>query len=164
MAARSDSAPAPRKSRGKRPKSSADGVRAFALALPEAVEEETWSVPTFRVRKRIFAIMAGDGRTVSVKATREEQALMLASDPETFSYADYVGRFGWVTVRLETVEPPVLKAILTGAWMQTAPKRVVKAYESVGETAEQPRSAPSPGKPPRRKSPGQSPRRRSPAG
>ncbi|HET6765300.1 MAG TPA: hypothetical protein VFH27_16550, partial [Longimicrobiaceae bacterium] len=54
----------------------------------------------------------------------EEQALLLASDPDTFTYADYVGRFGWVGVRLATVEPTVLKALLTDAWRSTAPKRV----------------------------------------
>jgi hypothetical protein len=106
------------------PASTAADVRRVATALPEAVELETWGSATFRVRNRIFAILSSHGDQVVIKATREEQSLLLASDPETFSYADYVGRFGWVGVRLATVEPAVLKALLTDAWRSTAPKRV----------------------------------------
>ena len=42
---------------------SVDRLRAICLALPEAVEKETWGDPTFRVRDRIFALVRrGDGR------------------------------------------------------------------------------------------------------
>src|SRR3954451_24342069 len=45
------------------PEPSVDRLRAICLALPEAVEKETWSDPTFRVRDRIFALVRqGDGR------------------------------------------------------------------------------------------------------
>jgi len=106
------------------PASTAADVRRVATSLPEAVELETWGSATFRVRKRIFAILSSHGDQVVIKATPQEQSLLLASDPETFTYADYVGRFGWVGVRLATVEPAVLAALLTDAWRSTAPKRV----------------------------------------
>ena len=106
------------------PASTAADVRRVATGLPEAEELETWGSATFRVRKRIFAILSSHGDQVVIKATPQEQALLLASDPETFTYADYVGRFGWVGVRLATVEPAVLAALLTDAWRSTAPKRV----------------------------------------
>ena len=42
---------------------SVDRLRAICLALPEAVEKETWGDPTFRVRDRIFALVRhGNGR------------------------------------------------------------------------------------------------------
>jgi predicted DNA-binding protein (MmcQ/YjbR family) len=44
--------------------------RAIALALPEAEERETWGHPTFRVRDKMFAAMATDGRSASIKATK----------------------------------------------------------------------------------------------
>jgi hypothetical protein len=50
-----------------------------ALALPEAEERETWGHPTFRVRDRMFAALSDDGRLASVKATREEQAALIAA-------------------------------------------------------------------------------------
>ena len=40
-----------------------DRLRAICLALPEAVEQEAWGDPTWRVRGRIFAMeKRGDGR------------------------------------------------------------------------------------------------------
>ena len=104
--------------------STVDELRAVALALPEAEERETWGTSTFRVRDRIFAILGE--RSVTIKATPQEQALLLSSDPETFSYAAYVGRFGWVTVRLATVETSVLRGLLTEAWRSAAPKKLAR--------------------------------------
>ena len=102
-----------------------DDVRAICLALPEVEEIVTWgSDITFRVRGKIFA-MGGDGAdVVSVKASPEEQADLLALDPVTFSKAAYVGRFGWVNVRLDGVAEPHLRDLLSGAWRRTAPARL----------------------------------------
>jgi hypothetical protein len=104
--------------------STCDELRRIALALPEAEERETFGQATFRVRDRIFAMLAPDGRTAVVKATPEEQALLLSSDPQTFAYAAYVGRFGWVSVQMATVEPDLLRGLLTEAWRRSAPKRL----------------------------------------
>jgi hypothetical protein len=41
---------------------SLDRVRRVCLALPEAFEQEAWGAPTFRVRKRIFAMFASAGK------------------------------------------------------------------------------------------------------
>ena len=60
---------------------SGSDFRALAFSLPEAVERETWGHPTFRVGERMFAIMAADGRSVSIKATKEAQAALIGSDP-----------------------------------------------------------------------------------
>lgn len=61
-----------------------DTFRKIALALPDAEERETWGEATFRVRSTIFAMMASDGKRGSIKATEEEQAALLTSDPQTF--------------------------------------------------------------------------------
>ena len=62
----------------------ADELRRVVLALPEAEERETWDHPTFRVRDRMFAALSDDGRLASVKATRPEQAALVAAALETF--------------------------------------------------------------------------------
>jgi hypothetical protein len=102
-----------------------DDVRRIALSLPEAEERVTWETDiTFRVRDRIFAI-GGEGATgVSIKAGLETQAELLEMDPATFRKSAYVGRFGWVTVDLERVEPDLLTSLLRAAWRRTAPKRL----------------------------------------
>jgi hypothetical protein len=109
--------------------STVDELRAVALALPEAEERETWGTSTFRVRDRIFAILGESGESVTVKATPQEQALLLSSDPETFAYAAYVGRFGWVSVRLASVDTAVLRGLLREAWRSSAPKKLARGLE-----------------------------------
>jgi hypothetical protein len=121
----------------------ADTLRQVVQALPEAEERETWGHPTFRVRDKMFAAMSDDGREASVKATREEQAALVAAAPGTFGIPAYVGRHGWVSIQLATVDPVELRELLVEAWRLTAPKRLVTAYDSgqPGPGGRQPRPA-----------------------
>jgi hypothetical protein len=108
----------------------ADELRRVLLALPEAEERETWGHPTFRIRDKMFAALSDDGRQASVKATRQEQAALVAAAPETFGVPAYVGRHGWVSIRLATVDPTELGELVVEAWRQTAPRRLVAAYDA----------------------------------
>jgi hypothetical protein len=93
----------------------ADELRQVVRSLPEAEECETWGHPTFRVRDRMFAALSDDGRLASVKATREEQAALIAAAPETFGVPAYVGRHGWVSIQLATVDPTDVKMAISRA-------------------------------------------------
>ena len=108
----------------------ADELRRVVLSLPEAEERETWGHPTFRVRDKMFAALSDDGRLASVKATRQEQAALIAAAPETFGVPAYVGRHGWVSIQLATVDPTELGELVVEAWRQTAPRRLVAAYDA----------------------------------
>ncbi len=109
---------------------SADELRQVMGSLPEAEERETWGHPTFRVRDKMFATMSDDGRQATVKATKQEQAALVAAAPETFGIPAYVGRHGWVSIQLATVDPTELRELVVEAWRQTAPKRLVTAYDA----------------------------------
>ena len=108
----------------------ADELRRVVLALPEAEERETWGHPTFRVRDKMFAALSDDGQLASVKATRQEQAALVAAAPETFGVPAYVGRHGWVSIQLATVDPAELGELVVEAWRQTAARRLVSAYDA----------------------------------
>jgi hypothetical protein len=114
----------------------AEELRRVVLSLPEAEERETWGHPTFRVRDRMFAALSDDGRLASVKATREEQAALIAAAPETFGVPAYVGRHGWVSIQLATVDPAELGELMVEAWRQTAPRRLVAAYDADRNTGQ----------------------------
>jgi hypothetical protein len=103
--------------------------RAAALALPDAVEKETWGEATFRVREKIFAMMDPDGGGASVKAGLEDQAELIAGDPETFRPASHVGRYGWVAVTLARADAAEITELLAEAWRRTAPKKLVRGYD-----------------------------------
>lgn len=98
--------------------------RRLCLSLPQAEEVETWGEATFRVRGRIFAMGSPEGRSVSVKATLDDQAGLVAMDPKTFAVSAYTGRFGWVSVRLAGLSPQLGERLVKNAWERTAPRRL----------------------------------------
>jgi hypothetical protein len=108
----------------------ASTLAAMALALPEAEERETWGERTFRVRGKIFMMLAADGKRGNVKATHEEQAAMLEEDPATFFYPSYVGVHGWIGIDVGKAERGVMLELITEAWRMTAPKRLVASFDA----------------------------------
>ena len=90
----------------------AAAVRALALSLPLAYEDHPFG-PDAHVFKvpdnRMFAILSeGAPVTVTVKLTREEREVAL--ELPFASEARYVGRYGWITARIE--DPDCLEAAL----------------------------------------------------
>jgi hypothetical protein len=106
-----------------------DPFRRLALSLPEVEERETWGHPTFRLRNKMFATLATDGSTGTVKASREEQAACVQSAPETFFVPAYVGTHGWIGIQLARVDRDELQELVTEAWRLTAPKRLLKTFD-----------------------------------
>jgi hypothetical protein len=108
-------------------------VRDWVLAaLPggQEVMVEEWGHPTLRVNNKMFASGAPGGPTMTVKCTKEEQTALIAAQPEVYSMAAYVGRFGWVEVKLSKVDPAELRELMIEAWRRTAPKKLVKGYDA----------------------------------
>jgi hypothetical protein len=103
--------------------------RALALSLPDAVEKQAWGHPTFRIRDKMFATMATDGSTASVKSTLDEQRALTEMQPDTFSVPAYVGKHGWIGIQLDRVDAEELSELVTEAWRLTAPKRLVTSFD-----------------------------------
>ncbi len=78
-------------------------LRRICLALPEAVEQETWEIPTFRVRDRIFALASAhrDREAVWCKAPPGAAAMLIEAAPARFFRPPYLGHKGWVGIYLE---------------------------------------------------------------
>jgi hypothetical protein len=106
-------------------------VQRMVAELPGAEEVfvAEWGHPTFRVNNKMFASGSPEHPRMTVKASKEEQAELVAARPETFGVAAYVGRFGWVEVDLPTVDPGELRELLVEAWRRTAPKKLVRSYD-----------------------------------
>jgi len=89
-----------------RRRSAVEKLRAICLALPDTTEKLAWGEPTWRVRGKLFAQLddhhhGADHLAVWLPAPLGEQELMVFTDPARFFRPPYVGRRGWVGVRLD---------------------------------------------------------------
>ena len=112
-----------------------DRVRAAALDLPEAEERVSHGQPTFFVAGKQFAQFRdnhhGDGKTVVCVKTSglDEQAMLLESDPETYSRPAYLHSSGWISVNLagEKVDWAHVADRIAESWELAAPRRLLEA-------------------------------------
>jgi predicted DNA-binding protein (MmcQ/YjbR family) len=106
---------------------SIDRLRKICLALPEAEERETWDQPTFRVRGKIFAIAGRhDGvASLTCKAPRGSQEVLVGADPERFFIPPYVGPKGWIGMRLDRrPDWREVAEVVRRSYVLVAPKRL----------------------------------------
>lgn len=102
-------------------------LRAICLWCPEATEEETWADPTFRVRKKIFAMVkTGDGRLSAwLKAPPGSQMILVGADPGRFFVPPYVGHRGWIGMRLDDgPDWSEVESLIRRSYRMIAPKRL----------------------------------------
>ena len=94
-------------------------LRRLALAQPGATEVVHFDRAAFRARV-IFAVLAPDGTTATLKFTPEEQAFRCTIAPAAFAPTpDAWGRQGWTRATLSALSEDELAAALAVAW-QTA--------------------------------------------
>lgn len=107
--------------------------RAILGELPGAEEVEKWGSPHVVVGDKLLGgLNEGEG-LVTLKASVDDQAALIRSDPDTFAKAKYVGRYGWITVRLAGVGTQELRELAIEAWRRTAPTRDVKAFDAAAD-------------------------------
>lgn len=103
----------------------AANFRRLALRLPGAVEGAHHGHPDFRVGGKIFATLGYKKGYGVLLLTPDQQAGMVADEPEVFSpVPGGWGRQGCTMVRLAKVTPDVLAAALRTAWRRKAPRRL----------------------------------------
>ena len=105
-------------------------LRAICLALPEAIERETWDIPTFRVRNKIFVMATTDNGAPSLwcKAPPGAQTVLIEAAPERFFRPPYVGHKGWIGVRLGgAVDWDEVADLVQRSYELTAPKRLMSS-------------------------------------
>ena len=103
---------------------SADEARSLALALPEAVEQDHHGRPSFRVGGKIFATLWSDGR-MNVMLDEGGIRTAVESTPDACENVWWGKRLAAVGVTLARVDRAFLEELLTDAWEQRAPKRLL---------------------------------------
>jgi hypothetical protein len=107
-----------------------DDFRRLALELPDAVEKSHMDHPDFRVANKVFASLDPKNARGMVKLTPEEQAALIASDPDVFEpCAGAWGRRGCTYLRLAAAKLPLARGALLYAWRNTAPKKLLDKHD-----------------------------------
>ena len=93
-----------------RPDAALAKVRKACFELPEVSERPSHGSPTFFVGKKVFAYFLnnhhGDGRLALWCAAPDGmQAMLVDSDPDAYFVPPYVGKSGWIGVRLDRKLP-----------------------------------------------------------
>ena len=110
-------------------------IRDSALELPETEERLSHGQPTFFVAGKQFAQVRenhhGDGKTVVCVKTSglDEQAMLIESDPETYSKPAYLHHAGWVSINLagDQVDWDHVGDRIAASWELAAPRRLLEA-------------------------------------
>jgi hypothetical protein len=98
-------------------------VRRLALALPEAVEQDHWGNPSFRVRGRIFATVP-DATHVNVMIDPFDVDAAVRMEPDSCEELWWGKKLAGVRVSLSGAAPPMVETLLRAAWKRKAPKRL----------------------------------------
>lgn len=123
-----------------------EGLRQFALSLPEAWEDHPWGESAIKVRKRIFVFLGKSpamAERVGFAVKLPDSGVELLDEPYAEPTGYGLGRSGWVSVGFERGEEASLEKMC--AWIEesyraVAPKTLLKKLEG-GGAAQAPASA-----------------------
>lgn len=99
-------------------------VRALALALGEATEEDHFGRSSFRVRGRIFATIP-DSEHLNVMIDPHEVDGAVHEDPDACEPLLWGKQLRGVRVKLRVVEPEMVRDLLALAWRSKAPRALL---------------------------------------
>jgi hypothetical protein len=106
-----------------------DTVRRLALALPGVEEGTSYRTTAFKVGGKLLARFHQDGESLVVKVEYAAREVLMGANPKTFYITEHYRCWPWILVRISNVELDELRQLIEEAWRNTAPKRLVAAWE-----------------------------------
>ena len=99
-------------------------IRNYVFTLPEVTERLSFETPAFYVQNKMFArLKEGEEELVIHTIVREN---WMAIDPLTFYINPHFLKYNYMMINLDRVEPDILMKLLLIAWMDRAPKKLLK--------------------------------------
>ncbi|MDN3547711.1 MmcQ/YjbR family DNA-binding protein [Mucilaginibacter aquaedulcis] len=103
-------------------------MRSTLLPLPGVTEKMCFDDPAFYVNKKIFTNIKLKNELLAIYTLERDK--WIAADPDTFFITNHYINYKYMLVRLESVSPDDLKALLITAWCNRANKRQIKMHEN----------------------------------
>jgi hypothetical protein len=103
-------------------------IRQYMMSLPGTTEGLSHGTPAFYVNKKILVRMWENGEILVVHTDEREK--WIQAEPETFFITDHYRDYPYMLIRLDKVQPDVLKQLLTAAWLKKASKSLLKEYKN----------------------------------
>jgi hypothetical protein len=101
-----------------------DTIHKHLLPLPGINEKLCFGTPAFYVNNKLFARLKEDGETLVIHTTEREK--WMHAKPATFFITDHYKNYSYMLINLKIVTSGDLKKLLTEAWVNRAPKRLIK--------------------------------------
>lgn len=105
-----------------------DELRSYCLSFEGSVEEFPWQEVVFKVKKRTFAFTSGDRPAIIITAKPLPENREMFLQLPGVSVAQYVGRFGWLTM-----------SIVDRASMEIARDLIAESYSLMTKKAPKPK-------------------------
>ncbi|HWH92829.1 MAG TPA: MmcQ/YjbR family DNA-binding protein [Baekduia sp.] len=120
-----------------------DDVRALALALPETTEAISREQRHWRVKDKLFVWerplrksdlaalgdAAPDGPILGARVEHEgAKRALIETDPDIYFTTPHFDGYPAILVRLDAIAADELAEVITEAWLNRAPKRLVQAF------------------------------------
>ena len=100
-------------------------ARAFALALPEATEEDHHGMASYRVAGKIFATVPDDAH-LRIMLSEPEIRAAVAEHPRSCAELYWGKRLSCVVVELSRAGAGLVEDLLADAWQGKAPARLAR--------------------------------------
>lgn len=109
-----------------------DRLLDIVKALPGAYEDRPWGSVHCKVNGKIFVGWGRDDGAMSLgfKTSKDLQAMLVASDAR-FTVAKYVGKHGWVDMRVGARPSwAEIQQFIVDSYRMIAPKKLVKQLDA----------------------------------
>ena len=104
-----------------------DAIRRYLLELPGITEKLCFGTPAFYVKDKLFARLKEDVKTLVIHTTEREK--WMHTKPAIFFITDHYKNYSYMLINLKMVTPADLKKLLTEAWRNRAPKRLIIDFD-----------------------------------
>jgi hypothetical protein len=107
-----------------------NAVCKVGLAFPGVGVSTSYGTPALKVKGKFMLRLREDNESLAVMCGFDERDFRLKADPRTFFVTDHYRGYPAVLIHLNQVSPRVLREVMEETWRRTAPKSLVKQFDT----------------------------------